>query len=287
MDEAYLVNQPFVNTILHPSDFSAASENAFAHALAIALFRKTRFTLLNVSSDEDDWTKFPGVRDTLEKWGVLEEGSSQSDVFDKLNVQVKKISLQSRRPLAAILGYLRSHPTDLIVLATERREGLPRWLKPSVAEKIAGKSKTMTLFVPGTEGGFVSLRDGSVHLNRILVPIDHDPDPMPAVEYATRVAASMRKANTQVEVILFHVGDSPEIPYIELPDAPICTWKKMHKRGNVVDQIANAAQENAVGLVIMSTAGQEGILDALRGSVTQQVVRRVPCPLLAVPSWRY
>jgi nucleotide-binding universal stress UspA family protein len=33
----------------------------------------------------------------------------------------------------------------------------------------------------------------------------------------------------------------------------------------------------------MPTRGREGILDALRGSVTEQVLRRAECPLLAVP----
>jgi len=35
---------------------------------------------------------------------------------------------------------------------------------------------------------------------------------------------------------------------------------------------------------VMSTAGHEGFLDALRGSVTEQVLRHSPCPLLAVPT---
>jgi nucleotide-binding universal stress UspA family protein len=38
--------------------------------------------------------------------------------------------------------------------------------------------------------------------------------------------------------------------------------------------------------MMMATAGHEGILDALRGSVTQQVLRQAPCPLLAVPAMR-
>lgn len=33
----------------------------------------------------------------------------------------------------------------------------------------------------------------------------------------------------------------------------------------------------------MVTAGRHGILDALRGTHTEQVLRRVHCPVLAVP----
>ena len=39
----------------------------------------------------------------------------------------------------------------------------------------------------------------------------------------------------------------------------------------------------ATTMIAMTTAGQEGILDTLRGSVTQQVLHRSPCPLLAIP----
>jgi nucleotide-binding universal stress UspA family protein len=44
------------------------------------------------------------------------------------------------------------------------------------------------------------------------------------------------------------------------------------------------AETQAADLLIMTTAGHAGVLDALRGSTTEQVLRRVPCPLLAVPA---
>jgi len=68
--------RPFVEAVFHPTDFSEASQVAFAHALAIALYRKARLTLLHVAPDlaEDDWRGFPPVRATLERWGLLEEG---------------------------------------------------------------------------------------------------------------------------------------------------------------------------------------------------------------------
>jgi nucleotide-binding universal stress UspA family protein len=39
-----------------------------------------------------------------------------------------------------------------------------------------------------------------------------------------------------------------------------------------------------VDLIIMATEGRRGIVDALRGSVTDRVVRGAPCPVLAVPA---
>jgi nucleotide-binding universal stress UspA family protein len=34
----------------------------------------------------------------------------------------------------------------------------------------------------------------------------------------------------------------------------------------------------------MSTDGRNGFLDALRGSHSERVLRRTPCPLLAIPA---
>jgi nucleotide-binding universal stress UspA family protein len=37
-------------------------------------------------------------------------------------------------------------------------------------------------------------------------------------------------------------------------------------------------------LIVMSTDGRNGFLDALRGSHSERVLRRIPCPLLAIPA---
>jgi nucleotide-binding universal stress UspA family protein len=54
--------------------------------------------------------------------------------------------------------------------------------------------------------------------------------------------------------------------------------------GDVVEgilRIATAMQANLIG---MATAGHHGLLDALRGSTTERVLRRAPCPVLAIPA---
>jgi nucleotide-binding universal stress UspA family protein len=278
--ESYVIEQPFVNSILHPSDFTVASENAFAHALALSLIRQTKLTILHAGNSKDSWTRFPAVRQTLERWGYLEKNSSRSAVFEELKVRVEKITLESGKPLKAVLNFLKSHPRDLIVLSTERDVGPPKWIRPTEAEQIAHRSKTLTLFIPGTEGGFVSMENGNFYLKRILVPLDHHPSPLPAIEYAARAAALVRN---NVEVILFYAGELAKMPAITPPENPVCSWRKANQAGEVVTEIINAAQKYSVDLIVMSTAGHDGFLDALRGSVTEQVLRRVPCPLLAVP----
>lgn len=275
---------PFVQSVLHPSDFSPASDKAFATALAIARRRGTRFAIFHLGSEDTDsdlWSGFPAVRATLERWGDLEKGSAQADVFDQLGVEVIKINMRGADVVKAVMVYLDKHPTDLIVLATEGRMGLPQWLRESVAEQVARRSGTMTLFVPQDARGMVSLEDGTVSLKRILVPVDHDPDPRAGVAYATRAAAMA--GGTPVEIVLLHVGGEA-MPAVSKPDLPNIEWNELRCEGNPVDEIVRVAEERDADLIVMTTQGHDGFLDALRGSVTEQVLRRAGCSLLAVPA---
>ena len=174
---------PFLASVVHATDFSPASERAFAHALAIAVLRRTTLTLLHVTSHEHrDWTGFPAVRKTLERWNLLPPGSKQEDVLAAVGVRVSKIEIASRFPSLAVASYLESHPTDLLVLATEGREGVARWLHSSKAEAMARWSGTMTLFVPAdVERSIVSPTDSRLPGGRRLGRDLGEPQP-PSVD---------------------------------------------------------------------------------------------------------
>ena len=55
------------------------------------------------------------------------------------------------------------------------------------------------------------------------------------------------------------------------------------RSGNVVQAIVDAAIELDVDVIGMPTAGHHGVLDALRGSTTERVIRHAPCPVFALP----
>ncbi len=272
---------PFVTSVFHPTDFSDASDRAFAHALAVALVRQTKLTILHVGGD-GDWSRFPSVRRTLERWGFLAPNSPRSAVFDNLKLRVQKIDLKGSRPAPeAITDFLTSQPHDLIVLSTEGREGLPRWFHRSSAEQIAEHANTMTLFVPEAAPGFISLETGDLAIERILIPVATDPSPAHALEYARRVIDGGGSETTTVRMV--HVGDRSTMPPLDTPADASGIWETECLDGDVLDAIGGAMDAFRPDLLIMPTAGQHGFLDALRGSVTQQILRRATCPLLAVP----
>jgi nucleotide-binding universal stress UspA family protein len=57
-----------------------------------------------------------------------------------------------------------------------------------------------------------------------------------------------------------------------------------HQSGDVVTEIIAAANRLNADMIVMPTAGAKGFFEMFRGSTTQQVLRRAPCPVLAVPA---
>ena len=89
---------PFVKSIFHPSDFSEASELAFAHALAIALIGETELIIMHARRGErEDWSQFPAVRKTLARWQVLEPGSLPSEIFQSSRYVSRRLARKGTR----------------------------------------------------------------------------------------------------------------------------------------------------------------------------------------------
>lgn len=267
--------------ILHPTDFSPASELAFAHALRLALTNKGCLTLLHVGDGAEEDGEFPRVREVLQRWGLLDPGARRADVFNTLGIEVKKVLIRNASVAAAIAEYCGTHQVDMLVVATEQRGGLARWLRPSTAERVARTVAVPTLFVPADGGGCVSLRDGQVTLDRVLVPVDHSPPVGGAVERGLRALAAYGKS--EAKLTLLHVGPESGFPSVTIPNGQLHV-DRVAREGDPVTEILAAAQASTANLVIMVTKGTDGFLDALRGTTTEQVIRQAPCPVLAVPA---
>jgi nucleotide-binding universal stress UspA family protein len=270
-----------IDSILHPSDFSEASEVAFAHALKAALIAGSRLTLFHVSPDMTaEWSDFPAVRQTLERWGLLSPGSPRSAV-PALGIDVRKIIAREHNPVSSLLRYLEKEPTDLIVLASHRHDDPTDWFRRSVAAPVARKAGQATLFVPHGVEGFVARRDGAVSLQRILIPVAPAPRAQPALAAAARLVS--RLSCPTGTFILLHVGAAGDMPAVNRPEVSGWQWDSVTNGGDVVDTLLDTARTTKANLIVMTTNGRNGFLDALRGSHSERVLRRTPCPLLVIP----
>ncbi|TWU31808.1 universal stress protein [Novipirellula artificiosorum] len=269
--------------ILHPTDFTKQSDLALAHALRLALSNRADLHLFHVSKDDDDWDGFPSIRQLLKSWDLIAHDASESDVAE-LGIGIEKLIGVESSVAGSIEGYCQRHPIDLIVMATAGRHGLAAWLKPSTAEKVAERAASIsipTLFVPDQCRGCVAPDSGEVTMDHVLVPVDHTPDCDSAFERGLRAIETF--GGDQSDLTLLHVGSESRFPDVNLPEGP---WRinRVVRKGNAAAEILSAADACQASLIIMVTEGTHGILDVVRGTTTEQVLRQAPCPVLAVPA---
>ncbi len=265
--------------IFHPTDFSETSRGAFVHALKLAVLTGARLTLFHVeakASLDQDWHRFPSVHRTLADWGLTADIEASG-----LPMEVEKLVAVGPKIVETLAKHAVGEPTGLLVLGRELGNRMSRWLGGPVAEALAREVKLPTLFVPEGGRGFVSATTGRVELERILVPVAVDPDPKIAVQGATDMAAL---ADTETEILALHVGAKVlEVdPGRSRGDsAPVLRTALC--AGERVGQIVAVSEAETVRLVVMSSHGRDGLMDHLRGSTTERVLRRLRCPLLTLP----
>lgn len=267
--------------IFHPTDFSPGSQVAFAHALKLALLARAELTIMHVDPTvtPEGFEDFPRVRPTLEKWGVLPEGSTKEQVRS-LGLRIKKIRALADDSKAALVHHLSQSPTDLMVLATTPHRGRFHWIHEPQAEVVSRAAEVTTLFVPSSVEGFVSLENGRTTLHRILLPISRDPSPAQAIQFATSLAAV---AGTDGVTFSLVYSGAAGVPPISTPDHPGWTWQTKVGHGNAVNWILASGAEYDVDLIVMATRGHDSLLDSLLGSTTERVLHGARCPVLAIP----
>ena len=267
--------------ILHPTDFSPHADLAFGHALRVAIRNKALLSILHVGKDtKSEWDRFPGVRQTLQNWGLLDSDARRADVA-KIGVGIEKIIAEERDIAGAIAGFDVKRPVDLLVLATEGRSGLSALLRPSKGQQAARKLAVPTLFVPGDGRGCVSLDTGDVTIDEVLIPVDHSPASDSAIERGLRAIEAFGTEKSRLT--LLHVGADSNFPDVKVPDGP---WQvtRTVRQGSPATEILDAAEEISANLIIMVTDGAHGYLDILRGTTSENVLRKAPCPVLTVPA---
>ena len=265
--------------IFHPTDLSNDGELAFQHALRIAVSVRGNLTLMHVTEDGAAWDgHLPQVRRTLAGWGLL-AGEQDEAGMHALGLGVKKVVASGSDPVDACLGYLDRHPTDLVVLATHQRGARMAWGPQPVAEPLARGAGGRTLLLPAGRSGFLDTLNGRIRLQRVLVPVGDDREATEAVGCAAAMAASL--GLEQVRFGVLHVGDRADIPRFIAPERRGWEWTQLHREGPVVQGILEAADAMEADLLVMTTHGHDGFLDALRGSTTERVLRQARCPLLS------
>ncbi len=272
-----------IKSIVVATDLKADGLAAFNHALALSLILKAELSIVHVAEDADagvDWHEFPAVRDTLTRWRLLEPGADKGRIASRYGITVRKIHTVGDDPAHTVAEFLNRHPANLLVLGSEARGPVARLLRPSVATGMARATRLLTLYLPRAVRGFVDADNGALTLERIVVPVTNSPDPRKALALAAELAFVLGDGAVPIDVV--HAGAARPGGLELADDDRFHRWRFSLLAGEPAAAIAEAAA--GAGLIVMTSAGRDGVVDALLGSTAERLLGMAHCPLLTIPA---
>ena len=267
---------PLLRRIVLATDLGPGATDLLAHGLRLALDSGARLCVVHAHRGPGParhWDVRPVVRDLLRVWG---HPSAQ----DLSGLDLVQVPAEGADPLEAVVHAAEALGPDLLLLGTERRQGLERLVFGSTAERLARHFSVGTLFVGQGTRGVVDPSSGRLSLRRVLVPVGDGVSAQDALDAAWTFLAATGTTATQLD--LHHAGELPDqLPQVLTPPGALIQWR--WSRGPVVPSILVEAHASGADLIAMVTRGHDSLADEVIGSRTERVMRDAPCPVLAVP----
>jgi nucleotide-binding universal stress UspA family protein len=284
-------------TILHPTDFSAHADHAFALACSLARASGSRLLVVHVAPIPQLYTKHRYHED-LE--AALRERRSPGPAVEI------GWHLLAGDAAPEILWLAREIRCALIVMGTQGQTGLTRVLMGSVAEQVVrgAPCPVVTVKAPAPEPATQAVSETTDRMPAALPirTILHPTDFSERCEEAFRVACALAR-DLAARVIVVHVPEPAAPPAGMAPapprpeghragleerlgrfqlSAPDVRVECRVEEGEPATGIVSAARATTCDLIVMGTQGRTGLGRVLMGSVAEQVLRTAPCPVLTV-----
>ncbi len=201
------------------------------------------------------------------------------------------VSLRMGDPVSEIVKFALLEKANLIAMPTHGRHGIDRLVKGSVTEEVLRHSPVPVLM--SNEPERAATGHSLENIRRILMPVQTMESAAPIMPLLVDLAKRMDS-----EVVLYHdergvndVGTTLEPQEaalaIEQCSARLASEGVRHSTirataAPVATDILNRVREMNIDLVVMTTHGRSGLTRGVLGSVTEDVLRNSPCPVLAV-----
>jgi nucleotide-binding universal stress UspA family protein len=267
--------------ILIPLDGSRSAESALTQVRRLLPRQKADVTLLRVvnPSPAEFHLGLPGSTEEKAYLERIAAGLSSEGI--RVGVRVR-----AGTPAGCILDTAREERATLIVLSTHARTGLARWVLGSVAEQLIQDSP-IPLLVFRAPAAKTESPDHPGPFRRILLPSDGS---LASLDILPQVCEIARPVDARVTLLSVKESGEPEGRWPQeeaslkaaekhLKEACIVT-RYLERRGEPVEEILREAVDDQADLIAMATHGRSGPSRWILGSVTSEVLRRAPLPLM-------
>lgn len=291
---------PANTTILHPTDFSAHANRAFALTCSLARASGSRLLVLHVAPIPLLYTK-RYYREEME--AALRRYQAPDAAVET------GWHLLAGEAAPEILWLAQEIRCAFVVMGTQGQTGLARLLMGSVAEHVVRHAPCPVVTVkalpsqspPVTEAPSeaASPIPAAAPIQTILHPTDFSD----RCAEAFRAACSLAKDHS-ARVIVVHVPEPRQVSSLGMaPDPPLPAgyrgaWESQLslirptepgvqveyrvEEGEPATGIVSAAQATKSDLIVMGTHGRTGLERLLMGSIAENVLRTAPCPVVTV-----
>lgn len=268
--------------ILVPTDFSAPAQQALQFAVNIAEVNRGQIHLVHVVDlpliNESLLSPTAYVDDTIVKDSVAKAQKSFDKAIEKFKSRDVTIttSVEYGNPSIAILRMIDEHKSDAIVMGTRGASGLKEILVGSNAEKIVRGAHVPVIAIP--EGTKVTSVKKIVFPNSLREPDEE-------LTLAVKTLQNFFKA----ELHLVYINTPALFKRDHETIGRLRTYAKRYMFKNVFTHVYNDLSEqdgtinfaNEIGadLIAMGTHGRRGLAHLFGGSVAEDVVNHVKCPI--------
>jgi len=275
------------------------SDNSYEAVRALKYFaRAEQLTLLHVLNVSKSVQPMMATRGDMEEFTAREQSMRKDG--ERLLEQVQSLlpmhagpstkHLRIGSPAEVIVSMAGEQKADLIVMGARGLSPIKEWLLGSVSHRILTLAPCATLIVQGPVKA----------MKQILLPLEGPSDAEAAIRFL-----QLKPFHDAVEVTLLTVLPSTEPPLPAGSAAAAAAAEIQEKQAANIESVAERlralgyqAQGVAVAgapaamilqeattrrsdLILMGTRGRQGITRLMLGSVSHEVLHKMPCPVLA------
>jgi nucleotide-binding universal stress UspA family protein len=274
-----------MDKIFIPCDFSDQANNAFRLAVDMAHVSNAEIHLLHVIElpmmHEDVLTPMPSFDETLlkelneraeEKFSELKKENAREHIRIKTKIEFGPI-------VSVILEYLREEEASLVVMGAKGVTGLAEVLIGSTAEKIVRHAACPVIVVK-----HYSQLDS---LKNIVLPNSMENGQEDLMMHVKALQFLLKAKLHLVWIDTSHGGNDNTVVKNKLEefarrymlnDYSVNVFKAKNKEIGVID----FTHEIGADMIAMGTHARKGLSHFFKGSVTEDVVNHVDCPI-----WTY
>jgi nucleotide-binding universal stress UspA family protein len=273
--------------ILVPCDFSKQAIDAFRFALDIAEKSKGEIHFVNV-------VELPVLHDTVLMPVLTFEADFLKELQQKVisrfdNITEKyqpgKVNVKTKVVLGAtsfmIQEYIKKHRIDLVIMGTRGASGVREFVLGSNTEKIVRNASVPVIAVkkypkPGSIRNIVFANDltETENLKDLVSEIKE-------LQAFFKATLHVVKVNTPVSFTQDAVTDQKLKDFAaaySLKNYTLNIYNDLHEETGVI----NFTHKIKAGMIVMGTHGRKGLVHAVSGSLAEDIVNHVDCPI-----WTY